>query len=153
MRHWPPGYWALADTEHGRIFLFWIIVIISNLSHVSVLQNRRWTKCERENKFKFIFTPVYWGEKIYLNLFSLPFNGERKYISIILPPVYWERKFRFIFSPQKTGKIDLNLFSLSHLVHRKNRSKAQRTYHTQGELSHQNPRSQVRNTLKRIVSA
>ena len=53
----------------------------------------RWTKCERENKFKFIFTSVYWREKmnIYfkftsvfggaktnLNLFSLPFTGDRK---------------------------------------------------------------------------
>ena len=33
-----------------------------------------------ENKFKCIFTPVYWGEKINLNIFSLPFIGERKYI-------------------------------------------------------------------------
>ena len=38
----------------------------------------RWTKCERENEFKSIFTPVYWEEKINLNSFSLPFIGERK---------------------------------------------------------------------------
>ena len=52
----------------------------------------RWTKCERANiyshhriffwggggggnKFYFIFTPIYWREKINLNLFSLPFIG------------------------------------------------------------------------------
>ena len=34
----------------------------------------------RENKSKYIFTPVYWGEKIYLNIFSLLFIGERKNI-------------------------------------------------------------------------
>ena len=43
---------------------------------------------EGENKFKDIFTPVYWGEKINLNIFSLPFFGERKFI------------FKYIFSPQ-----------------------------------------------------
>ena len=52
----------------------------------------RWTKCERENKFKFIFTPVYQGEKTNSN-------------SLLLP-VYWGEK------------INLNIFSLSHLVHR-----------------------------------
>ena len=35
-------------------------------------------KCERENKFKFIFTPVYWGEKKNLDLFLLPLIGEIK---------------------------------------------------------------------------
>ena len=28
----------------------------------------------------YIFTPVYWGEKINLDLFSLPFIGARKEI-------------------------------------------------------------------------
>ena len=32
-----------------------------------------------ENKFEYIFTPVYWGEKMNLNIFSLLFIGERKY--------------------------------------------------------------------------
>ena len=39
-----------------------------------------WTKCERENKLKFIFTLVYWGERITFNIFSLPFIGERNKI-------------------------------------------------------------------------
>ena len=33
-----------------------------------------------ENIFKYIFTPVYWGKKIYLNLFSTPYFWGRKYI-------------------------------------------------------------------------
>ena len=33
-----------------------------------------------ENIFKYIFTPVYWGENKYLNIFLLPFIGERKNI-------------------------------------------------------------------------
>ena len=46
----------------------------SNINNLS-LDFERWTKCERENIFKFIFTPVYWGEKINSNSFSLPFIG------------------------------------------------------------------------------
>ena len=55
--------------------------------NVFLIRILRWTKCERENKFKFIFTPVYWGEKINLNSFH----------SCLLVS---ENKFEFIFSPQ-----------------------------------------------------
>ena len=51
----------------------------SSTSTIGVLLRKlRWTNCQRENIFKFISTPVYWGEKNILNMFSLPFIGERK---------------------------------------------------------------------------
>ena len=34
----------------------------------------------RENIFRYIFTPVYWGEKIYLDIFFQPLEKEGKYI-------------------------------------------------------------------------
>ena len=33
-----------------------------------------------ENIFEYIFTTVFWGEKIYLNIFSPPYFVGRKYI-------------------------------------------------------------------------
>ena len=64
-------------------------MMLKNTIKVIIL---RWTKCERANKRggggggggsgekieNFIFTSVYWGEKISLNSFSLPFIEERK---------------------------------------------------------------------------
>ena len=64
--------------------------------------------------FKFIFTPVCWGEKIYSNLFSLPFIGERKYIQIYFHSRLFVREnmFKFIFTPVYwEEKIYLNIFS------------------------------------------
>ena len=84
--------------------------------------NLRWTKCEKENKFEFIFTPVYWGEKIYLNLFSLPFIGGRKYIWIYFYSRLLGREniFWFIFTPVCSGeKLYSNIFSLPFIGERK----------------------------------
>ena len=73
----------------------------------------RWTKCERENTFEFIFTPVYWGEKIYSNLFSLPFigggggGGGGIYLNLFSLPFVADRKKY------------LNLFSLPFVGERK----------------------------------
>ena len=57
-------------------------------------------------------------KKMNLNVFSLPFLGERKYIKMYFLSCLLgrENEFRFIFSEKP---INLNLFSLSHLVHRK----------------------------------
>ena len=86
----------------------------------SFIDNLRWTKCERENKLKFIFTPVYWGGKINLNLFSLPFD-ERKYIQIYFHSRLSgrENKFEFIFTPVDYGKKNKNSFSLPFICERK----------------------------------
>ena len=52
-----------------------------------------------ENIFKYIFTTVFWGENIYLNIFSPPKYGS-------------ENIFKYIFSTQNTvEKIYLNIFS------------------------------------------
>ena len=53
-----------------------------------------------ENIFKYIFTTIFWGEKIYLNIFSPPYFVGRKYIQIyFLPPKYGgEKKYLNIFS-------------------------------------------------------
>ena len=59
--------------------------------------------CERENKFKFIFTPVYWGEKINSNLSSLPFLGEIFLLKFIFAPIYWGEK-RWTKGHVTTGK-------------------------------------------------
>ena len=90
-----------------------------------------------ENKFKYIFTPVHWGEKINLDLFSLPFitmdqvrkrkknknknftivfflGGGGKYIQIYFHSrlLGKENIFKFIFTSVFLGeKIYLNLFS------------------------------------------
>ena len=56
---------------------------------------------------KFIFTPINWGEKIYLNIYSLPFVGERKYIQIYFHShLLWrENIFKYFFRPlEKEGK-------------------------------------------------
>ena len=84
----------------------------------------RWTKCERENTFEFIFTTVYWGEKIYVNLFSLPFiggGGEKIYLNLFSLPFIGGRKiFKFIFTPVCWGeKINLNSFSLPFIEEKK----------------------------------
>ena len=61
-----------------------------------------------ENKFEYIFAPVFWGEKINLNIFSLPFFGGKENI------------FKFIFTTIFLGeKIYLNLFSSPYFWGRK----------------------------------
>ena len=56
----------------------------------------RWTKRERENKYKFIFYPIYWGGKnIFLNSFSLPYDGAS---------VKAEKKFHFYSAVFENGK-------------------------------------------------
>ena len=72
-------------------------------------------RCERENIEKKNFTTVFWGEKINLNIFSLPFIGERKYILIFFHHRNFggENIFKFIITTIFLGeKINLNLFSL-----------------------------------------
>ena len=47
-----------------------------------------------ENIFKFTFTPVYWGEKINLNLCSLQFIGDREiYSNLFSLPFIEERTY------------------------------------------------------------
>ena len=71
---------------------------------------------ERKKIFKFIFTTVFWGEKIYSNLFLPPkFLGEKIYLNLFSPPYFLgENIFKHIFSPKNT----VVKFSPSHLVHR-----------------------------------
>ena len=86
-----------------------------------------------ENKFECIFTPVYWGEKftffgekIYLNLFSPPYFWGRKHIQIYFHRriFFWggggENIFKSIFTTAFLGKkINLNLFSVPFIGERK----------------------------------
>ena len=69
----------------------------------------------KEKIFKYFFTTLLWGEKIYLNIFSPPYFGGRKYIKIyfhhrilggknifqyIFTTVFcWEKIYFNIFSP------------------------------------------------------
>ena len=50
----------------------------------------------RENKFKYIFTRVYWGEKINLNIFSLLFIGEENIFKFIFATVFFGKKFKLV---------------------------------------------------------
>ena len=46
----------------------------------------QWTMCERENKFRFIFTPVYWGEKIiFKSIFTPVYWGEKRNLNLFFP--------------------------------------------------------------------
>ena len=81
--------------------LLTIVLVRRSLRSVSYGLYYGGLSVKEKNKFKFIFTPVYWGENKSLNLFSLPFIGER------------ENTFRYIFIPVYWGeKIYLNSFSL-----------------------------------------
>ena len=56
-----------------------------------------------ENIFKYIFTTVFWGEKIYLNIFSPPFfflgGGENIFKYIFTTVFFGEKIYLNIFSP------------------------------------------------------
>ena len=78
------------------LFLFLLISELGNNTHIINLymittMDQVWKRkhlniffhhriLEGENIFKYIFTTVFWGEKIYLNIFSPPYFVGRKYI-------------------------------------------------------------------------
>ena len=57
-----------------------------------------------EHIFKYIFTTVFWVEKIYSNSFSPPYFVGKKYIQIYFHHriLLGENIFKYIFSPQNT---------------------------------------------------
>ena len=58
-----------------------------------------------ENIFKFIFTSVFLGEKIYLNIFSPPYFLGRKYIQIYFHHRIFGGENIFIISEKTTTNI------------------------------------------------
>ena len=81
--------------------LLTIVLVRRSLRSVSYGLYYGGPSVKEKTKFKFIFTPVYWGENKSLNLFSLPFIGERKYIQIYFQSRLLGREniFKFIFTP------------------------------------------------------
>ena len=67
-------YDYMSSSSHVRIacyvILFRTTMLLTVGTYYVIISYLRWTKCGRENKFKFIFTPVYWGEKMNLNVES-----------------------------------------------------------------------------------
>ena len=78
----------------------------------------------KEKIFRYFFTTVFWGEKIYLNIFSPPyfggenifknisttiFLGEKIYLNIFSPPYFVGRKYILIYflSPKYVGEINI----------------------------------------------